>query len=218
MERFKMTDYRTKKTILFISFFSIFFSFHSFAQTPSVIRNIRLPLWAELDAYPGLSEAQNLESGQYDYPIKAIKEVAPFLINGMVYGWSFSYTPSDKQRNVEEYLEVKELYNQSYILPGISYDSPWIQNNRLNCWCNFTRNEIQIQYYNLWTSIENPIIHGRGYGDLTSGFNGLLEASKNALKEAVRAYYRNLIKNKPKEITGKVLIKSLPTIGISSGR
>lgn len=212
----------------------------SFTQTPSVIRNIRIPLWAELDAFPGLFEdfsetedfttnenyenqeentvKTDLESGIYDYPINSIKEVAPFLINGMVYGWSFTYTPSDKARGVDEYLEVTELYDQSYILAGIHYASPWIQNNRFNCWCEFTRNEAQIQYYNLWNSIQNPVIHGRGYGDLTLGFEGIRNAAEDSLKEAVRAYYRNLIKNKPKEISGKVLIKNQPTMGIDSGR
>ena len=208
--------FQKKKTFIALIFLSIFFSLN--AQTPSIVRNIRIPIWSELDAYPGLAEAQDLQSGVYDYPIKSIKEVAPFLINGMVYGWSFSYTPSDKARNVEEYLEVTELYDEQYILGGISYASPWIQNNRLNCWCEFTRNESQIQYYNLWASIENPVIHGRGFGSLLIGFEGIRDASKDALKDAIRAYYRNLIKNKPKEITGKVLIRNLPTLGIDSGR
>lgn len=203
--------------ILF-SVFLLYLTSFSFAQTPSVVKNIRIPLWAELDAYPGLAEAQDLESGEYDYPIKSIKEVAPFLLNGMIYGWNFSYTPSDKTRNVDEYLEVKELYDSSYILSGITYASPWIQNNRLNCWCEFTRNNTQIQYYNLWNSIQNPVIHGRGYGDLRKGFDGLRDAAEEALKEAVREYFRNVIKNKPKEISGRVLIKTQPTIGIDSGR
>ena len=81
-----------KLKLLIISILLI--SDFSFAQTPSVIRNIRIPLWAELDAYPGffdenqeeITEQTDLEEGIYDYPINSIKEVAPFLINGMVYG------------------------------------------------------------------------------------------------------------------------------------
>ena len=37
-----------------------------FSQTPSVIRNIRLPLWAELDAYPGLELSE--EDGEEPAP------------------------------------------------------------------------------------------------------------------------------------------------------
>lgn len=188
------------------------------AQTPSVVRNIRIPLWAELDAYPELEVAQDTEAGRYDYPLNEIKEVAPFIINGMVYGWKFSYTPSDNARGVEENLEVLEIEDSELISGGIRYFSPWIENNRLNYWCEYTRTSSQIQNYDLWSSINNPKIHGRGYGQLSDGFDGIKNAAKDALKEAIRSYYRNLIKNKPKEITGQVLIRDLPTLGITSGR
>ena len=39
-----------------------------------------------------------------------------------------------------------------------------------------------------------------------------------ALKEAVREHFRTQIKNKPKEITGRVLIKNLPKITSVSGK
>lgn len=204
------------KRILFLSFFV--FSFLVYAQSPSVIKKIRIPLWAELDAYPGLSEAQDLSLEQYDYPIKSIKEVGPFLISGMVYGWEFRYTPSDKMRNVEEILEITEIVDFSKTQNLITYAKPWIQNNRLNCWCEYTRTESQIQTYYFWSSIQNPVIHGRGTGSIYDGFDGLKNASKDALKNAIRNYYRNTIKNKPKEITGKVLIKDIPTVGIVSGQ
>ena len=50
MERHLQT---VKKSFL-VAGLSLIFAFQLFAQTPSVVRNIRLPLWAELDAYPGL--------------------------------------------------------------------------------------------------------------------------------------------------------------------
>lgn len=198
--------------------FSLFcFTSVIYAQTPSVVRNIRIPLWAELDAYPELEEAADVDSPQYDYPIKSIRQVAPFIIGGMVYGWEFVYTPSDKARGVEEYLEIKEIVSSDYLKGGIKYSSPWFQNNRFNCWCEYKRNDSQVQNYNLWSSIQNPIIHGRGYGDISIGFDGLKDAAYDALKNAVRDHYRSVIKNKPKEITGSVLIRDIPTIGIDAG-
>ncbi|MBR1640096.1 MAG: hypothetical protein IJ688_11985 [Treponema sp.] len=223
------------KSIFFILVFLIFPA-DFFAQVPSVIQNIRIPLRAELDAYPaivqekdldqapeqeleqGAAKSQAKEDGQYDYPIRSLKETAPYIIGGMVYGWEFYYTPSDKQRNVEEILEVTEIVSAEYLKSGIEYSSPWIQDNYFNCWCSYRRNESQIQNYNLWASIQNPIIQGRGYGSVRDGFDGLKTAANDALKNAVRSYYRNLIKNKPKAITGKVLIRNLPQIGIDAGR
>lgn len=207
---------KNKKHFLSIVLFLLCIS--TYSQTPSVVRNIRIPLWSELDAYPGLEEAQDIEAGVYDYPIKNIRETAPFIFSGMIYGWRFVYTPSDKSRGVEEYFEVSEIEDLEKLGIRINYSSPWIENNRLNCWCEYRRTDFQIQNYNLWSSIQNPVIHGRGFGDLEKGFVGLKDAAKDSLKTAVRNYYRNKIKNKPKEISGAVLIKDIPTIGLDAGR
>ncbi|MCH5292890.1 MAG: hypothetical protein J1E07_04060 [Treponema sp.] len=199
-------------------FFLLIFSPGFFAQVPSVVRNIRINLWAELDAYPMLIQEQDDNDDQFDYPIRILKETAPFIIGGMVYGWEFYYTPSDIQRNVEEILEVTEIVPADYIKTGIQYSSPWVSESRLNCWCDYRRSESQVQNYYLWSSIQNPVVQGRGYGSISLGFEGLRVAAKDALKNAIRDYYRNLIKNKPKAITGKVLIRQQPQIGIDAGR
>ena len=189
-----------------------------FAQTPSVVRNIRLPLWAELDAYPGLELSADENSGQFDFPVSQMRRIAPFIISGMVYGWNFVYVPYDKARGVEEYLEVTEIVSSDVIKGGIKYTSPWISDNNLNCWVEYVRTDSQVQTYNLWKSIQNPVIGGIGYASVEKGFEGIEEAAREALKDAVRSYYRKVIKNKPKEITGSVLIRDFPTLGITSGR
>ena len=147
-----------------------------------------------------------------------MQKIAPFIINGMVYGWNFVYVPSDKARGVEEYLEVTEIVASDVIKGGITYSSPWLENNNLNCWVEYTRTDSQVQSYNLWASIKNPVIGGIGYGSIEKGFEGIEEAARESLKAAIRNYYRQVIKNKPKEITGSVLIRKFPTLGIDSGR
>ena len=194
-----------------------------FAQTPSIIRHIRFPIWAEIDAYPGTqAAADDVDEQEFSYPIARIKETVPFLVEGLVYGWKFTYVPSDKTRGVEEYFEVEPIQNlkegQQKDGGTIEYSSVWIENNRFNCWVDYTRTDYQVQVYNLWASIQNPTIQGRGYGDLSKGFEGIKEAAQDALKNAVRDYYRNLIKNKPKEISGSVLLRKTPLLGIDSGR
>ncbi len=194
-----------------------------FAQTPSIIRHIRFPIWAEVDAYPGTqAAAADVDAEEFSYPIARIKETVPFLIEGLVYGWNFTYVPSDKTRGVEEYFEIEPVQKladgQKNDGGTIEYSSVWIENNRFNCWVDYTRTDHQVQTYNLWASIQNPTIQGRGYGDLTKGFEGIKEAAVDSVKNAVRNYYRNLIKNKPKQITGAVLLRKTPLLGIDSGR
>lgn len=202
--------------IILLSFILFFVTFTLSSQTPSPARHIRLSVWASLDAYPGVEHDKDYEG--LEYPVKCIKEVAPYIINGMVYGWEFYYVPYDKTRGVEEYLEVNEIVPVEYISSNIKYSSPWFQDGRLNCWCDFYKDESQIREYYRWSSINNPVISGKGYGNLIEGFNGIKAAADDALKNAIRSYYRSVIKNKPKSIRGKVLIKNSPIIGIDAGR
>ena len=87
----------------------LFLNFSLFSQEISIMEKIRMPLWAELDAYPELKEAQDTSSGQFDYTISRIKTLSEFLLNGMTYGWTFVYVPYDKIRGVEEYFEFSEI-------------------------------------------------------------------------------------------------------------
>ena len=205
-----------QSAVVFLIFIAV--SAGLFAQVPDYTENIRIHTWAELDAYPGLKEAQDLTSGQWDYPINRIKQVAPFLIEGMVYGWNFTYTPYDRLRNVKEYFEITPIKAMSAADGKIHYESPWIQDNKLHCWASFKRTEGQIWTYRQWQSLATQKIKGYGKASIKLGFDGITEASKEALKSAVRAHYRPLEKNKPKEIFGKVIIYKEPKIGITEGQ
>lgn len=181
--------------------------------------DIRFHLWAQLDAFPGSEAAKDIEAGQFDYPIKMMKETAPFLVNGMVYGWDFVYTPGDKARGVEEYFEIIPIQSEEKVIDGIEYENPWVseEDNRFNCFVRYVRNQNQLQSFNLWSSIQNPTVRGTGKGALEKGFEGIKDAAAEAVKDAVRTHYRSEIKNKPKEITGRVIIRKNPVIGINSG-
>lgn len=183
--------------------------------------DIRFHLWSQLDAYPDSETARNdAENGVFDFPVSNIKEIGPYLVQGMIYGWRFSYTPGDKARGVKEYFELEPVHSPEVIKDQITYEYPWISedNNRLNCWVRAKRTPSQENIARQWEAIHNPCIHGRGEGDLEKGFEGFKEGIDRAVIDAIRDYYRNEIKNKPKEITGTVLIRRTPVIGIMNGK
>ena len=201
-----------------------------FSQEVSQERLVRIPLWAQIDVYPGYfdndatDEEKSKNKGQpddseYSVPVRKIKEISPFMIEGMVYGWKFSYTPYDKIRGVEEEFEFEAVQNLSESQKStIKYAKPWRDETNLYAWAEYKRDENQIALYKSWESIVNPKIRGVGYAKLSEGFDGIQKATQEALKEAVRNYERKKIKTKPKEISGTVLMVAPPQIGISSGR
>ena len=186
------------------------------AQDVSQERQVRFSLWASTEIYPGVEEPQK---DSLALPVKKIKQVSPFILSGMVYGWKFEYVPYDKARGVQEFFEfspIRELNEAE--LASINYAKPWIENSILNCWVEFRRSDTQIHIFKGWESVLHPRIQGEGYAPLSEGFDGIQKACGEALKLAVRNYERKWIKTKPKEISGTVLIKEPPKIGVDAGR
>ncbi len=202
-----------RSALIFLLFLTLF---RVFPQEVSFQRKIRIPLWAELDAYPGLNKVDR-NAGVFDHAIGQLKKITPFLLNGMVYGWSFDYTPGDKLRGVDEYFEVKEIRPFDLETKFIRYEDPWFDESRVHCWVNFERNDAMVRSYNQWASVKNPRIMGLGGGKVSKGFEGIEDAAENALKDAVRTYFRKILRNKPKQITGRVLLNKVPAILINSG-
>ena len=195
-----------------------------FAQKVYQDQQIRFALWAARDAYPGYFDKEKKQTpvesdDMYAVAVERIKEVTPFLLEGMIYGWRFDYTPYDKARRVEEYFEFNPVQTLTDAdKEQITYVKPWAQDDRLWCWVEFRRSPQMMHIFNSWQVITNPHIKGIGYARLVDGFAGIQEACGEALKNAVREYERKLIKNKPKEIMGRVMITEPPLIGIDAGR
>ena len=188
-----------------------------FAQSSSTGK-IRFSMWAPLEAYPGTKEAALADDNVFSYPISRLKTTAPFFIEGMVCGWEFTYTPSDNIRNVSEHFEFAPLYSISSLKQTITYKEPWIQDNRLYCWVEYQCSPQVNAWRNAWQTSGYRKISGNGIGLLTDGFDGIKFAAQEALKTAVRDYARGITKNKPRKITGEVMISNAPVIGIKSGR
>lgn len=207
------------KTLLSLKvlFFSIFI-FSAKAQTPNFQEIIQIHIWSELDAYPELAEAQNTNAEIFDYSKERIKNLAPFLINGMVYGWNFVYTPSDKLRAIDEYFEISPISQIDTKENPITYRNPWIQDNLVHIWAEYTRTKNQIHSFKAWETTTTKKTQGTGTASVKLGFEGISEATKNAIRDGIRNFYRPIIKNKPKEISGRIIISKEPKIGITQGQ
>lgn len=233
-----------KKIALLISIIS-FFIFHTelIAQVQEQTKQLRILIWSELDAFPGVfeqtekqkekkessikseeQENQNISKEQdmfkkiFGFSIERTKQIAPFLLNGMINGWQFEYTPYDKRRKVQEYWSFEEIKPFDIKTNPIEFHDPEAMDNKLisRVYCNRTEQQ-QIEYKR-WCSIVHPHIKGIGRASIENGFDGIKEACSMALRDAVRAYWRTLEKNKPKEISGTVLLIRDPRIYIRNGQ
>ncbi len=215
----------------FLAFLFLLFSFRIFAQVPNQLEQLRIPIWAELDSFPGSfedsdSQEKNSEEKKdesefeklYGTAIERAKLIAPFLMQGLLSGWTFDYTPYDKTRKVQEHWEFVETRPFDSSINKIEYHKPIVKDGNLLCWIYCNRTQSQQQEFKRWNSIEHDRIKGTGTGKVEDGFEGIKTACSNAAKSAVREYWRKLIKNKPKEISGSLLLVNNPRIYIKSGQ
>ena len=70
-----------------------------------------------------------------------------------------------------------------------------------------------------WDSIQFPRVSGIGESSNLDSIDGIKEAVKEAAKNAIRTYAQKQTKNKPKEVTGNILLKDIdPNIKILKGK
>ena len=196
-------------SLALIFFFSLF---SLFPQNYDQEKKIRLYIWALQDAYPEFKETVPHEQAR-----NHLKSTSELLLSGMTYGWQFTYTPSDKLRKVDEFFECVPLENFDKHKKDIEYEKTYWREDKIFCWVNFERTEQMQRIYRQFSSIKTAKTTGIGKGKLSKGFAGLEEAVNNAVKNGIREHYRKIIKNKPKEITGTILIRKVPAILIDSG-
>ena len=204
--------------IFLYGFFSGTFCTH--AQNAASYELLRFPLWYPIDDLPSLQKTGGKGKKAYEPAIAELKALAPFMTEGLVYGWRFSYTPSDKLRAVPEFFEVQPIVRIDAHDERLSYtDAVFVpESNRLECWVEYRLSEAMRIRRLRWQSAAYPKIAGRGEAPISHGGDGIKEACRIALKNAVRSYAQSLLKNKPKEISGTVLLTDLPRYYIKSGK
>lgn len=181
-------------------------------------KSVRFQVWAEVDAEPGLNEEYDRER-QNAFAIGRIKKIAPYLVNACVYGFHVEYTPLDRTRGVEESFTISELQSieKTGEVKRVRYKTPYVEENKLYCWVEYERTEEQRRQYKSWNNIKSVKVKGRGSEKISRGFEGIVTATNNAIKNSLRAYYRKVVRNKPKSIEVDLLFLGSPAIGIVSG-
>ena len=192
-----------------------------FSQISDTQKTLRIRLWAPLDENPASQISPETENA-FGTSFRSLKATAPYLLSGMIYGWKFEYTPSDNTRNVEEYFSLEPISEIPEDDEKIIFTNPAFLDTRVYCWLEYLRTDEMMISRQRWDSIQFPRVSGTGessYLDSVDSIDGIKEAVKNAAKNAIRTYAQKQTKNKPKEVTGTILLKDIdPNIKIIKGK
>lgn len=142
--------------------------------------------------------------------ILILLELSRQWFSGIIYGFDFSYQPSDKARQVQEIFTLEPVYQIPWGDRGLEYLGAIEEERRIEIRFRYHTKDYEIARLQGWYGSSFPGSSARGasadHGDLRSREESL----KAAVKEAIRSYFRTVIFNKPREITGRVALREMP--------
>lgn len=209
---------RTLPLKIFFALLTLFFiASQAFSQVTASQQDIKFQTWVLAEEIPSVDELSEKDDF-ISLPVQKLKQQIPFIISGMIYGWKFEYVPYDKLRGVNEFFDFSPVEEINYPTSNISYSEMKVEDGKFYCWVTYKRTDDMFALRQHWNSAAFPHISGKGTGSVLNNFEGLQKAYREAIKEAVREYYRTFLKNKPKEVSGTVLLEENPTVGIYNGQ
>lgn len=191
--------------------FPLFFALLSLPLYGQTILNEEF--WAELQPMV----AQNEQTVSEDTAIRRILEEGRFVFSGMIYGFSFSYTPLDRSRNIEEEFELDLYHEIPWGDPHLTVYQTRREGSRLFVRLRYVLRDFQEPWYHGMRSNSLRAASGTGEASYYEGYKEKLTAVRNAVKNSVREHARQRIDNKPKKISGTVTLDAAPRITVKSG-
>lgn len=172
---------------------------------------VEADIWIELD-----SAAGDLDPVAFAEARKLADVEARFLLSGLVYGYTFSYRPLDRERDIgEEFiLEPTSLIPREALVP---VDVRGRGSRAMLLYRYYPGREEYLRISG-WLSAAIPSVMGYGEERAVLGHEGKMEAYRRALKEAVREYARPRMRNKPMRLEGELLLIDTPSVSIVAGR
>ena len=159
--------------------------------------------------------------GPYPIPVevaeKNLLEEGRTLVSGMIFGWDFLYTPSDASRRVEESFVLTPVASVPWGSPKLHVTETEVTNTRLWARISYALDEQEAGRRASWDSNTAALSTGRGAADLQLGAAARMKALERAIRDAIRRSLDTRYLNKPREITGEVVLWTDPIMLVRSG-
>lgn len=178
-------------------------------------------LWLPLQA---LSPDEIQQKVSDEAKLDALLEEMQTVFSGMIYGWSFTYRPSDPSRKVDELLDVVALgrivgttgdpATARVLAVSTRTDSQGI----VSVLFRYSMPPFEAARRQAWGSFNLDQAAGTGKTDVADRLESRLEALRQALKNAVRNLLRPKYYNRPQEIRGEAVLRAVPRYSLQSGQ
>jgi hypothetical protein len=177
---------------------------------------ISVRLWCELE--PMVLENEDYPLSTEEAQRRALEE-ARAILSGMIYGYRFRYIPGDRVRQIEEEFTITPVAEILWGDPNMEIADAHIRDNLFFLKVTYRLQEFQLARRRAWSSNSLEAASGLGSHSVFTATSpeGKQLALREALKNAVREALRPVHFNKPREVTGEILLWSEPHTIIQSG-
>ncbi len=148
---------------------------------------------------------------------RVLLEEARLLFSGMIYGYSFSYVPSDTVRQVGEQFDLKVLATIPWGDSRLEYRQTRADESSVYLRVRYFPSKIEQTRLKNWNSNRIPDYQARGEASYFDGPKSKLKALDQGIKEAVRNLARGIIRNKPAELRGLAVLAGIPRFAVIGG-
>jgi len=158
-----------------------------------------------------------------EYPIPLEKagqwvlEEARTLLAGMVYGWTFVWTPGDVSRKVDDRFELVPVAEIPWGSERLAVRQTQVEEARLFAQVTYAMDPAEQLRRESWAGAVVDAATGAGEAPTMKGRQAKFEALANAIKDAVRNHLRTRILNKPREIRGEAVLWDDPQVWVGQG-
>jgi hypothetical protein len=135
----------------------------------------------------------------------------------MVYGWTFAYTPGDRERGVEESFLLTPIAEIPWGSPRLSVHETEVADLKLFARISYSLNDDELARRMSWEGNSAALSMGRGTADVFKGPAEKLASLRDAMRDAVRAHLAVRVLNKPREIRGSLVLWEGPRTVVRAG-
>lgn len=172
--------------------------------------------WSDTISVEIWSIADRIIHGDTPVEERLLRE-AQFTISGMIYGFDFMYTPEYRARGVEPLFELVPVSGISWGDPRLVIREIRDDRETLYGLIDYSLSPADHSRVRSWQQIDVDRAAGSGSAPLRAGLDGKFSAIEEALRSAVRFHLQGRYRNRPREVTGTVVLREAPRIRTVSG-
>ena len=168
-------------------------------------------------------ELEPLVRIEAEYPIplevaeRRLLEEARILFSGMVYGWTFLYTPGDRERRVEESFLLTPIAEIPWGSPRLAVRETEVAELKLFARISYTLSDDELARRMSWEGNSASLSTGRGTANVFKGPAEKLASLRDAIRDAVQNHLSTRVLNKPREIMGEIVLWEDPYTVVRAG-